>query len=681
LTLGAKPNAEEDIPSAKPQAAEYVPKITVFGLAKLLDQEPAQTQTGDILGTPGYMAPEQATGQTQQVGPATDVYALGAILYEALAGRPPFHGATVLDTLEQVRGQKPLPPSRLQPKVPRDLDTICLKCLEKLPNQRYPSAGALAEDLQRFRQGTPIRARPTPMWERLGKWARRRPAVAALVALCAVTVWALFLGLWLHTVSLRAEVERAEAGEAMARKAQARADTNYQQAREAINQMLARLDRFYARGVPQVESLRRELRKDALAFYQGIAEAEDDEDPARRFDVARAYVLMGSLQDVEAGTRSLEHARIMLEGVIAQKPANLDYQVELSRCLTHFGNQISMVGDRGQECLRLREQALAVCQALCHAQPDNATWQRNLAVCHTNLGGCYEFTRRWADMEEHWQEAQRILERLTRQHPEEYSYHFLLGVSYANLAEGYRETGRLTEGDDLYRKADALLTAQVGNHPENKNLGYALAQTLLNWAVLLNRAGHPDEALSHLTRAIQTLNDLLREDPLSPLYRHYLLVCVLNRAATANLLGNSPEADQDWRHSLELAAQLNAWEDLCAFIREVARWGAHAVAVARADWVAQQPKTPSAGFYHLVQAYALDAEAAGKDPALSSGQRHQKAERYAAAGMALLARLNQEGYFKDAGQRDKLAKDDDLKPFRQRAEFQELLAAGRGSGR
>jgi WD40 repeat protein len=165
------------------------PKITDFGLAKKLD-EAGQTHPGAVLGTPSYMAPEQAGGERKAVGPAADVYALGAILYECLTGRPPFKAATAMDTLLQVLGAEPVPPARLNAKVPRDLETVCLKCLEKDPARRYPSAGDLADDLRRYRAAEPVRARPLGRWGRAVKWARRNPAVAGLLTAVAVALLA-----------------------------------------------------------------------------------------------------------------------------------------------------------------------------------------------------------------------------------------------------------------------------------------------------------------------------------------------------------------------------------------------------------------------------------------------------------------------------------------------------------
>ncbi len=195
LLTGAETSRSAD----RDEHALCAAKIADFGLAKLCDyaaSAAAQEATGRALGTPGYMAPEQIEGPAQQIGPASDVYALGAILYEALTGRPPFCGESPLATMQQVLSLDPVPPSRLQPRVPRDLETICLKCLQKESSRRYPSAGALADDLGRFRDGRPIVARPTGLCQRIAKWARRRPGIAALVAVVFAALVGLTLLAW-----------------------------------------------------------------------------------------------------------------------------------------------------------------------------------------------------------------------------------------------------------------------------------------------------------------------------------------------------------------------------------------------------------------------------------------------------------------------------------------------------
>jgi WD40 repeat protein/Flp pilus assembly protein TadD len=192
-----------------------VAKIADFGLARL-GAGSGQTRSGEILGTPSYMAPEQAAGRASSIGPATDVYALGATLYELLTGRPPFRADNSLDTLRQVIDQEPLAPSRLQPGVPHDLATICLKCLEKNPSRRYGSAELLADDLRRFLEGKPILARQTPTWERVLKWSRRRPALAALAAVSAVAVLLIVLyNFWLQTALSDATEQRGAAYQAL----------------------------------------------------------------------------------------------------------------------------------------------------------------------------------------------------------------------------------------------------------------------------------------------------------------------------------------------------------------------------------------------------------------------------------------------------------------------------------
>ena len=169
------------------------PKVADFGLAKRLEADDGHTETGQVVGTPCYMAPEQARGDNHAVSHQADVCSLGAILYEMLTGRPPFKGATTSETIQMVINQEPIRPTQFHPRLPRDLETICLKCLDKEPSRRYPNAGELADDLRRYLAGESIRARPTPAWERAAKWSRRRPTQAAGISAGLVATIALVL--------------------------------------------------------------------------------------------------------------------------------------------------------------------------------------------------------------------------------------------------------------------------------------------------------------------------------------------------------------------------------------------------------------------------------------------------------------------------------------------------------
>jgi WD40 repeat protein len=251
-----------------------VAKITDFGLAKRLGTDSGQTRTGAILGTPSYMAPEQAAGQ-KDVGPPADIYALGAILYECLTGRPPFRAATPLDTVLQVVTDDPAPPRQLNPLLPRDLETICLKCLEKLPGRRYASAAELADDLGRFLADEPIRARPVTILERGVKWARRRPAVAGLMGL-VVALTALGVGLVLHQWWRAEEASRREAARAET-EASARADA--EAARELAGRKQTEAEESSRLAGQRLDQLQQAQRLARLTQYStSIARARNELD-------------------------------------------------------------------------------------------------------------------------------------------------------------------------------------------------------------------------------------------------------------------------------------------------------------------------------------------------------------------------------------------------------------------
>lgn len=259
------------------------PKITDFGLAKQLRRDDGQqlddlTLSGAVVGTPAYMAPEQAMASNRAISPATDVHALGAILYELLAGRPPFRATTLWDTLEQVVKVEPVSPRRLQPKVPVDLETICLKCLEKDPKRRFQSAEELAQELRRFLDGEPIRSRPNGLLQRMWKWARRRPAVAGLLALliCVVVagISALAASYWQVVRQKNLAVaarEIAQEQEGIAKDALARLSVEQIATRNRL------AESYFERGLQLCEA--NQLEEGLLWFLEALQAAPDSNRP------------------------------------------------------------------------------------------------------------------------------------------------------------------------------------------------------------------------------------------------------------------------------------------------------------------------------------------------------------------------------------------------------------------
>ena len=291
--------------------AEGRPHVSDFGLAKRLAAVPDDpagelTQSGAILGTPSYMAPEQAGGTKGGVTTAADVYSLGAILYELLTGRPPFRAETPLATLLLARDTEPENPARLRPQLDRDIQTICLKCLEKDPRQRYASAAELADELRRYVDGKPILARPVGTLEAFTRWCRRRPLVAALAA-SFVVGFALVTWQWqraerhadradanalqsdLNAARAEANAEKARANAERAEANAARAEKDFARAHDAVNKVSTTFSDRDLTNVPGLEDVRKDLLEDALRHYQEFLK-EHAGDPQLERELADSQV-------------------------------------------------------------------------------------------------------------------------------------------------------------------------------------------------------------------------------------------------------------------------------------------------------------------------------------------------------------------------------------------------------
>ena len=328
-------------------AADGTPKLTDFGLAKRIeDVDQNQTGAGAVLGTPTYMAPEQAAGLTREVGPSADIYSLGAIFYDLLTGRPPLRGTTLLDTLQMVRTAEPVPPRRLQPKVPHDLQTICLKCLEKDPRRRYASAEALADDLHRFLEGRPTTARPVSAPERAWKWARRRPAEALLLLACVVGLIGLVAGSIVFAAQQGQLADAAEKRAKLARDAEDaekarrkeleekqaeilkaqketegqrdRARQNLAQARQAVEELLEVAQKRLP-NEPHLEGLRERILVFARKLSQNLLDQQGD-DTEVRLQAAQTTRLVGDIQEtlnkLDEAAASYRAAAGLYEGLL-----------------------------------------------------------------------------------------------------------------------------------------------------------------------------------------------------------------------------------------------------------------------------------------------------------------------------------------------------------------------------
>jgi tetratricopeptide (TPR) repeat protein len=401
------------------------PQVTDFGLARRLDRDSELTQSGAVLGTPSYMAPEQASCQKGAVTTATDVYGLGAVLYALLTGRPPFRAASVLETLEQVRSGQPEPPSTVVGHVDRDLETICLKCLEREPERRYASASEVAEDLERWLRGEPIAARPVGITGRALRWCRRNPALSALLVTIALLLASALSGLaWSNHLIAR---ERDEA-----RRQRQRAEARSLQARRAVDDMYTQVAERWLADQGALTAVQREFLEKALAFYEELAR-DEAADPAIERERARVLRRVGEIR-----------------GRLGQS----------------------------REAVSALQEAVPLWRAICEQDLDNADSLHELAETGRTLGQYLGWTGRWTEGARALEEAAGAFETLVGRHPEVGLYRGHLVAVLCRLAVHHQVTGR--QGPALAATGAALATADrwAGDDPGGSGAKMARVEAL-----------------------------------------------------------------------------------------------------------------------------------------------------------------------------------------------------------
>jgi serine/threonine protein kinase/Tfp pilus assembly protein PilF len=599
--------------------------VTDFGLARLAG-EAGLTRTGDLVGTLRYMSPEQALGQHRQVDERTDVYALGATLYELLTLEPVHDGADRQVLLRQIGHEEPRPPRRLNPAVPADLETVLLKALAKEPAGRYPTARELADDLRRFLEDKAIRARRPTAWQRARKWLRRHRSVAATAAVLGVLAVA---GLAAGTVLLWREQERTRAALREAEANYRLAEAQRRQARRAVDEMYTQFAQRWLEGEPGREQVQREFLLKALHFYEEFAREQRD-DPAVGLEAARAYRRVGDVQQKlgrhalaeEAYGRALDLLRPLAE----QAPTARAYRYELAGCRNNLGSLLARTG-RPREAEKPLRQSLALYQTL--ADETSPRFRYELASSYGNLGLVLEATGKPGEAEQAYEHALALREQLVAEAPDEPDHRRVLALTHYTRGEQFAATGRSRKAEKAYRRALALQEDLAKIFPASPTYRGELAATLSGLGTVLAGTGPSPGAEEAFRRASELQRRLAADFPGRPDYRYALALSHHRQGTLFQVTGRHAEAEKALGQALALLEKLAAdFPAVPEYPHQLARSSFNLGALL-AD--TGRPREAEKPLRHALEVYE------GPGAGWEADHRHERAGAYNTLGRALRA--------------------------------------------
>jgi serine/threonine-protein kinase len=567
--------------------------ITDFGLATG-EGAGALTETGDVVGTLRYMAPERFDGWSD---PRSDVYSLGATLYELLTLRPLFDDSHRARLMKMVAHQAPVPPRKVDPSIPLDLETIVMKAIAKEPSHRYDSAEQMAEDLRRYLEGRPILARRIGPLERLSRWSRRNPTVAASLGAVILTLSLASMGmalLWRRAEGQRRRADDllelserrrrdAEMHRVAAERHRADAEAQFARARSAVDELLTRVSESQLMNVPGLQPLRRDLLRSALGYYEDFVR-QRGHDPSLKAGLAAAQLRLAIIQRElgaeDQSEESLRRALALHESALRDRPGDPRLRAGMARCCANLGLLgLDPVHPRitPDEALPLLERAIGLWDGLARDEPGNVDHLGELANAYNLVGVLHSHRGRMPESLRAQQAAIALRERLAAAHPDDPSFQNDLASSLNNLGALVERAG--IEGVDQLRilqRAAAHGRVAYSRAPQVFRYGRFLTTTLRNIAVAERARGRPDAAERAFREALEVSRRLVRDNPAVPVLRAELVQDYRSLGDVLRERGRTAEAIRLYRESWAPAQSISRtnaddWYDAAGLLGLCAR--------------------------------------------------------------------------------------------------------------
>ncbi len=688
----SKKSRSISLSSAEPFAARtslsnfaFLPKVTDFGLAKQMHGNSDLTGTGQVLGTPSYMPPEQADGRVANVGPLSDVYSLGAILYCMLTGRPPFQSANPIDTIIQVIKEPPIAPRQLNPSVPRDLETICLKAIEKAPSKRYASAGELRAELIRFLAGEPIEARPISAVERGSRWLWRHPAVAftGLIVLAAIGS---VVGI-IYSSNRRLQFERDVALQATeeAKIQRSLAEKRLDKAIEAVDQMMVRTagERWASR--PELQEERQKVLEDAVVFY-GTFGDENKQDVRVQVEAAKAQMRVSEaylmLNNLDASLKAAEKSSEIYARLIARFPETARYHSSGSEVASMTADIFALSG-KYPDAARNYSTAVDLAKSACAAETSNREFQIRLVEAQSHQIYFLLATEPEAGrsaLDGFMLSARKLGEQDRGGFVDRLAFGFSLAVEGAYALSNNEIPLASKSYEEAWQVLEAIKELPPPNTRYAAQYKYTRGIVAVYRGVASSLRSQTQEdrelGLKQMQAGIELFDQLLLVNPKAFPYRLQKIQAVRARATLHRFLKDEVKAQQDESVAFAL---LNEVSRDNASLDWVTKYDALAQTIL---WVGEIRLGKLDDLESTAERFLEKAKPSNRDDikynmacafALASKLASEKQEFYAVRAVGFLNELVASDYFKDKSRYENLRRDTDLESLHPRDDFREFV--------